>query len=182
MDDGGAPVGDRIRVTVVRQQVGLLLLAEDGERPPAGGAVDALTRYLQAPAPGLRPQVGQVAKLAAFEEPFSDVGHAPLDVGFVLGMPRPGRVGQEAPLLAVLQEAAGRPRRQRVSTDHGGREVVQDDGARDAAKEGPGGFQPGDDLLQGLLPKRPDEAVAGEGQDHHEGPDQALAAVSGSSR
>jgi len=85
VDRGGAPVGHGVGLAVVGQQVGPLLLLEDHQRQPPGGAMDPLAGHLQTPAPRLRPQVRQVAKLAALEEPFPCVGNTPLHLGFVFG-------------------------------------------------------------------------------------------------
>ena len=41
----------------------------------------------------------------ALEEVFPGVSHAPFYLGLVFGMPHPGRVDEEAPVLGVLQEA-----------------------------------------------------------------------------
>ena len=63
-------------------------------------------------------------------------------------MAHPGRVADEAAVLGVFQETPGEPRVQRVGTSHRRREIVHDQVPGDAAEEGPGRFQPGDDVLQ----------------------------------
>ena len=69
--------------------------------------MNALPRHLQAPALGFPTQVSQPVKIAALEETLPDVGHAALHLGLVLGMTDPGRVGDEAAMLGVLQKASG---------------------------------------------------------------------------
>lgn len=179
VDGGRAPVWDGVGLAVPGQELGLLLLLEDHQGQPAGGAVDPLPRYLQAPAPGLGPQIGQVQELATLEQPLPHVRHTPFHLRFVLGVPGASGVGHEAPPLAVFQEAPGELGRQRISAHHGSREVVQDHGAGDPSEEGPGGLQPLDHLLQALPEEGPDEAMARVAQHHHQGPGHPLAARGG---
>ena len=78
------------------------------------------------------------------QEALPDVGDVSLDFRLVPGMAHAGRVGNEAPVLAVLEEAACDVWTQGVGPGHGGREVVEYQVAGDAAEEGPGRFQPFD--------------------------------------
>ena len=70
MNRGRAPVGHGVGLAVVGQQVCPLLLLEDHQRQPPGGAVDPMAGHLQAPPARLRPQVRQVAKVGNLKEPF----------------------------------------------------------------------------------------------------------------
>ena len=105
-----------------------------------------------------------------------DVGHAALHLGLVLGMTGPGRVGDESPVLGVFQEAPGEGGMQRVGHRHRRRAIVDDQVAGDAAEEGPGRLQPGDDVLQRLAEGGPDETVPGVVQHHDQRPHGAAAA------
>ena len=162
--------GDLVGHTVPREQGLALLVLEGHQGLPAGGAVDAQPRHLQAPALGLIPDIGQVFELASLEEPLPGVGDAPLDLGLVFGVARSGRVGDEAPALGVFQEAPGENGMQRVRRGHRGRAIVDDQVPGDAAEEGPGRLQPGDDVLQLLVEGGPDEAMPGVAQHHDQRP------------
>ena len=131
---------------------------------------------ITAPAPGSQSHLLQTGEVAAPEEALADVLDAPLYVGLVLGVSHPGGIGDEAPVLGVFQEAPGEPGVQRVGPrDHGG-EVIDDQVPGDAAEEGPGRLQSGDDVFQLLAEGGPDEAVPGVGQHHDQGPRRAAAA------
>ena len=80
----------------------------------------------------------------ALEEAFPGVGHAPFHLGLVPGMPHPGRVNEEAPVLGVFQEAPAQARMQGVRPHHYGGEIVDDQVFGHAAEEGPGRLQSGD--------------------------------------
>ena len=56
----------------------------------------------------------------ALEEAFPDVGHTPFHLGLVPGMPYPGRVDEESPVLGVFQESPAQARLQRVRPHHRG--------------------------------------------------------------
>ena len=96
---GLAPVGDLVGLAVPGKQGLTLLVLEDHQRLPAGGAVDAEAGHVAAPAPGLLPDISQVPELAALEEALPGVGHATLHFWLVLGMTRPGSVSDEAAAL-----------------------------------------------------------------------------------
>ena len=64
-----------------------------------GGAVNALPRYIAAPALRLCSEVWQAIETAALEEALPDVLDTPLHLGLVLGMPDSGRVGDETAAL-----------------------------------------------------------------------------------
>ena len=91
---GLAPVGYLAGIAVPRDQYLALLVLEDQQWFPAGGAVEAQAGHVAAPADGLLPGVGQVPELPALEEAFPGAGHATLHFGLVLGMADPGGVGQ----------------------------------------------------------------------------------------
>src|SRR5581483_39988 len=129
---------------------------------------------LQAPGARLLPQVREAVERPALEEALAHVRDAPLHVRLVLRVSRARRIGQEAAVLAVLQEAPRQPRRERVGPGHRRREVVQHQRPRHAAEERPGRLEAGDHLLQRLPEQRPDEGVARVGQDDHQRPHHAL--------
>ena len=118
----------------------------------------------------------QSAEVAAFEETFPNVLDAALHPGLVLGMAHHDRFADEAAVLGAFQEAAGEPGMQRVDTSHRRREIVHDQVPGDAAEEGPGHLQSGDDVFQLLAEGGPDEAVPAVGQHHDQGPHRAAAA------
>ena len=118
----------------------------------------------------------QPAEVAAFEETFPNVLDAALHPGLVLGMAHHDRFADEAAVLGAFQEAAGEPGMQRVDTSHRRREIVHDQVPGDAAEEGPGHLQSGDDVFQLLAEGGPDEAVPAVGQHHDQGPHRAAAA------
>ena len=168
----GAPVGDLVGFPVPGEQGVAFLLLEYQEGLAAGGAVDAPAGHLPAPPGGLGPDVGQAVEAGPLEEALPGVGHAPLHLGLVFGVAHPGRIGEEAPALGVLQKAPGQHRIQRVRSHHGGGEVVDDQVPGHAAEEGPGRLQSGDDFGERLLVHGPEEAVAGMAQHDDHGPDQ----------
>ena len=107
VDLGGAPVGDLVGLAVPGSQRLALLVQEDLQGLTAGGAVDSLSGDVTAPASRFRTEVVQVFEIAALEEPLPGVLDAPLHYGLVFGVTHPGRIGDEAPVLGVFQEAAG---------------------------------------------------------------------------
>ena len=138
--------------------------------------MDPLSGDITTPACRFFPEVGRVPELPALEEALPHVLDAPLHLGLVLGVSHPGRVGDEAPVLGVFQEAPGEPGVQRVGPRDRGREVVDDQVLGDAAEEGPGRLQSGDDVFQFLAEGGPDETVPGVGQHHDQGPRRAATA------
>ena len=70
------------------------------------------------------------------------------------------RVGDEASVTGVLEEAPGEPRVQRVGPGDGGREVIDDEVAGHAPEEGPGLLQALDHGVQRLAGGGPHKAVA----------------------
>ena len=134
------------------------------------------TRHGGAPALGFRPNVQQVAEFPTLEETLPDIGYAPLHVGLILGVANPGWVGDEAPMLGVFQEAPGEGGMQRIGARHCGGKVVDDQVPGDAAEEGPGRFESGNDVFQLLAEGGPDEAVPGVTQHQDQRPHRASAA------
>ena len=110
--------------------------------------------------------MGQVLEIAALEEALPGVLDAAFHHGLVSWVTHPGRIGDEAPMLGVLQEATGQAGVQGVSASHRGGEVVDDQVFGYAAEKGPGRFQAGDHFFQLLAVDRPQEAVPGVGQHH----------------
>ena len=131
--------------------------------------------HVQAPPLGSQSHLLQTGEVAAPEEALADVLDAPLHLGLVLGVSHPGGIGDEAPVLGVFQEATGEPGVQRVGPRDCGGEVVDDQVPGDAAEEGPGRLQAGDDVLQLLADGGPDEAVPGVTQHHDQGPQPGTA-------
>jgi len=152
-------------------ELALLLVAEDLQRHLPRRPVEARPGHFQAPGGCLPPHVGQVQEGATLEEALPNEGHRPLHVGLVLGMAHPGRVGDEAPELGVLQKAPGQLGGERVGPSDGRRAVVQNQVLGDTGEEAPGGVQPLDDVGQGLVDEGPDEHVAAEREDDDERPD-----------
>ena len=96
---GVAPVCDLVGLAVPRDQCLTLLVLEDHQGLPVGGAVNALPRYIAAPALRLCSEVWQAIETAVLEEALPDVLDTPLHLGLVLGMPDSGRVGDETAAL-----------------------------------------------------------------------------------
>ena len=138
--------------------------------------MDPLSGDITTPAGRFFSEVGQVPELPALEETLPHVLDAPLHMWLVLGVSHPGGIGDEAPVLGVFQEAPGEPGVQRVGPRDRGGEVVDDQVPGDAAEEGPGRLQAGDDVFQFLAEGGPDEAVPGVTQHHDQGPRRAAAA------
>ena len=89
---GRAPIGHLVGLCVPLSERVALLLAEDGQGLPAGGAVYPLSGHLQAPPPSSRPHVREAGELPALEEPLPHVGHPTLHARLVPGMAHPRRV------------------------------------------------------------------------------------------
>ena len=176
MDLGGAPVGDLVGLAVPGGQRLALLITEDHQGLTPGGAVHPHSGDLTAPACRFCPEVSQAVEVAALEKPFPYVLDASLHLGLVLGVANPGGVGDEAPALGVFQEAPGEPGVQSVGPRHRGGKVVDDQVLGDAAEEGPGRLQSGDDVFQFLAEGGPDEAVPGVTQRHDQRPRRAATA------
>ena len=170
VDLGAAPVGDLIGLAVPGSQGLALLVQEDLQGLAAGGAVDAQSGDVAAPALGLISDICQVPEPAALEEALPCVLDAALHHGLVFGMAHPGRIGDEAPILGVFQEAPGQAGMQGVSSGHGGGEVVDDQVFGNTAEEFPGRLQANDHLIQLLAVGGPKEAVPGVGQHHQQCP------------
>lgn len=60
-------------------------------------------------------------ELSAFEEALPGIWNLSLHFGFVLGMPRPCRVGDEAAALGILQKASGQRGIKRVLSTAAGK-------------------------------------------------------------
>ena len=121
---GGAPVGNLVGLAVPGQQRMTLLILENHQGLLAGGAIDPHPSHLQTPVLGFRPQVGQAVEISALEEALPDVLHIPLHLGLVLGVARPRRIGDETPVLGVLQKPLGEVGMQRVGAHHCGGEII----------------------------------------------------------
>ena len=164
VDPGSAPVRDIAGLAVPRHQGSTLLILEYRQGLPSGGAVSPRTGCLKTPALGFGSQLGRIVEIDALEEALPDVLNAPFDLGLVLGMADPRRVGDEAAVLGVLWEALGEDRMQDIRSRHCRRAVVDHQVAGDAAEEGPGRLQPVGEVLQLLAKGGPDKAVLGVAQ------------------
>ena len=136
VDFGRAPMGDLVWLAVPGDQDRLLLVQEDLQGLATSGSVDAHSGDVAAPAGRFRTEVGQVPEIAALEEALPGVLDAPLHYRLVLRVTHPGRIGDEAPVLGVFQEAAGQAGVQGVSAGNRGGEVVDDQVFGNAAEEG----------------------------------------------
>ena len=106
VDLGKAPVGDLIGLAVPGRQGLALLVQEDLQGLGAGGAVDAHSGDVAAPALGLISGIGQILELAALEEPFPGVLDPPLDYGLVFRVTHPGGISE----VAACWEDSRKPR------------------------------------------------------------------------
>src|SRR3990170_4038144 len=141
--------------------------------------MDTRPGHLKTPPYGLSTEVGEIMELPALEETLPDVGDVSFDLRLVLGVTYPRRVGDEAPVLAVLQEAAGNVGIKGIGPGHGRWEIVEDHIAGNTAEEGPGRLQPFNNVPQLLPDQGPDEAVAGVAEDDHQCPDHPPPAALG---
>src|SRR5882757_8565145 len=124
-----------------------------------GGAMNTLPGNLGAPGRGPGSAVGEIREVFPGEEARPYILDTLLHAWFVTGMAHSGRVDGEAPSLGVLAERVVEPWVDRVSVIDDRLHVVRDDDLEDAAEEPPGGFEPGDDFLQGLPVGRVEEHV-----------------------
>ena len=76
-----------------------LLILEDNQRLPPGGAVHAMPSNITAPARRLVPQVSHIREIPTLEEALPHLGDGTLDPWFVPGVTHPGRIGDEAAVL-----------------------------------------------------------------------------------
>ena len=173
---GGTPVGDLVGLAVPREQGLALLVQEDLQGLTLRGAVNAHSGDITAPADRFRTEVGQIPELGSLEEAFPGVLDAAFYPGLVLGVSHPGRIGDEAPVLRVFQEAPGQAGMQGISAGHRCGEVVDDQVFGNAAEEFPGRLQAVDHVLQLLAVGGPQEAVPGVGQHHQQRPHRTPAA------
>ena len=97
----------------------------------------------QIPAPhdGADLHVGDVEEALAAEEVLAGIRDPALHTGFAGRMDRHGGVDDEAAVLGVLEEDAVEARRVAIRPGDRRGEIVHDESAHDAAKEGPGGLQ-----------------------------------------
>lgn len=168
------PIGDIVGFIVVGQKLILFLFLEDHQWQTPCCAMHPPPGYLKIPLPRLLAQVLKVMELPAFEEALSGIWNLSLHFWFVLGMPRPCRVGDEAAVLGILQKASGQSRIKRVRTYHGSWEIVQYQVTWYAPEECPGRLQPLDDVGKLLAKGWPLKLVAGVAQHNYHSPDLAL--------
>ncbi|MCY4554789.1 MAG: hypothetical protein OXF79_00055 [Chloroflexi bacterium] len=118
--------------------------------------MDPVTSHIKAPAPRFIAQVDQSVEIAAFAKALPHVGPA----AFHLGMTHLGQIGDETTTLGVFQNAPVQTRMERVRSRHRGGEIIDDHVAGEAVEKVPRRVQAGDNVLQLLAVRRPDEAMS----------------------
>ena len=143
---GLAPVrpgqGHLVGFSVPLPELVALLLSEDGQELPAGGAVRPQPGNLKAPPAGRRPHVRKAGELRSLEEALPGVGHPTFHTRLVAGVAYPCGICDEAPVLGVLQEAACEAGMERIGSRHPRREVIHDKVVGHTLEEGLGSLQP----------------------------------------
>ena len=79
--------GDLLGLPVPGKQGVTLLILEYHQGLAVGGAVDEQSSHLEAPLVRCGSNVGEPVEIAALEEALPNIGHAPLHLGLVFGMP-----------------------------------------------------------------------------------------------
>ena len=136
-----------------RPQLRFLLVLEDDQGAPSGGAVRALAGNLDAPADGLALDMVAIEPRLAAEEALAQVLHVALDDGLSRGVANNGGVDDEAPVRGVLGEGALEDGIVAVGLGDRCLEIVEHGPGGHAAKEGPGLLEPCDQVRD-LLGRR----------------------------
>jgi len=121
MYDDIMPIRDIVGFIVVGHKLVLFLFLEDYQWQTPPCAMHPPPGYLKTPPPCLLTQVLKVMELSVFEEALPCIWNLLLHFGFVLGMPQPCRVGDEAAVLGILQKASGQSRIKRVLSTAAGK-------------------------------------------------------------
>ena len=100
----GAPDDDLVGIAVPGSQSMALLILEDPQGQTPGGAVDPLSGEIPTPADRFHPAYPEAGDVVALEDVIPDILDTPLNVGLVLGVTHPDRVGDQSPVLRVVQE------------------------------------------------------------------------------
>ena len=87
-----------------------VLILEDRQRPPAGGAAGPYSGQLQALPRDLVPHVGQTVAIGALGNRSLAWRHVPFHLGLVLSVAGSRRADDESPVLDVLRKAPGEHR------------------------------------------------------------------------
>ena len=102
VDFSVAPVGDLVGLAVPLDQGVALLILEDHQGLPEGGAVDAQPSDIAASPRSFIPDMAQTPEVSALEETLPEVFDTPLHLGLVLGMANPCRVGDDNEALGGI--------------------------------------------------------------------------------
>src|SRR6516165_941182 len=134
-----------------RNQLGPLFRLENLYGYAPGGSVDATASDFTTPHPSPTRYVLEIDKSLAFKEAFPSIGHAIFHQRLVLGMARPGRIGQKAPVVGVLQKSPVEARQVGISLINASFHPVQDHAPWTTRQKFPGTFEAIDDRGQILF-------------------------------
>jgi len=113
--------------------------------------VDAPASYIAAPDQGATRYVVEIDKGLSLEEALSCVMHIIFNDGLVLGMDRPRRIGQKAPIAGVLEKSPVETRCVRIALIDTSFHSVHDDAPGTTTKKRQSAFEAIDDGGQILL-------------------------------
>ena len=116
-----------------------VLILEDRQRPPAGGAAGPYSGQLQALPRDLVPHVGQTVAIGALGNRSLAWRYVPFHLGLVLSVAGSRRADDEAPVLGVLRKAQGEHRMQGTEPHRRGREIAGCQALGHPVEEGQGG-------------------------------------------
>ena len=134
-----------------RNQHGLFFHLEHFPGPSPSGSVDAPASYIAAPDQGATRYVVEIDKGLSLEEALSCVMHIIFNDGLVLGMDRPRRIGQKAPIAGVLEKSPVETRCVRIALIDTSFHSVHDDAPGTTTKKRQSAFEAIDDGGQILL-------------------------------
>src|SRR6516164_404296 len=141
-----------------RKQLGLLLRREDFQGHAPGGSMDAAAGDFATPHQSATRCVVEIDERLPFEEALPDIRHAIFHHRLVLGVARPGRIGQKAPVVGVLQEGTVEARCVGIGLIDTSFHSVQDHAPGTTTKKLPGAFEAIDDRGQILFKNGDDTA------------------------
>ena len=128
-----------------------VLILEDRQRPPAGGAAGPYSGQLQALPRDLVPHVGQTVAIGALRNRSLAWRHVPFHLGLVLSVAGPRRADDEAPVLGVLRKTQGEHRIQGTEPHTVAGKLLVARHWDIPPKKTRRGFQSGDDPVQILV-------------------------------
>src|SRR6516164_4922506 len=134
-----------------RKQLRPLFRLEDFQRHAPGGSVDATACDFATPHQSPTRYVLEIDKGLAFKEALPGIGHAIFHHRLVLGMTRPGRIGQKAPVVGVLQKSSVEAWGVGIGLIDTSFHSVQDHAPWTPTKKFPGTFEAIDDRWQILF-------------------------------